>query len=242
MYVSHARRSAAAAREEELEHAHRIRPHLDGRRGPRPPERGPGPGGRRRALCRRGGRSRGEAPATGAGAQAATQRATSSSSGGSIGSVETCAISSKRSSTWRAEASAFGASTRTSTPRPSWASSCSAPLGAALAKFERNLMQEKQLENRRARSRPAARRPGPKPKLDEQKRALAFELHYDQGLSIADVCRKLDISRATFFRALREGPEEEKPGRKPRAKAVDRSSANRRPRAALSLVRAPVSP
>ena len=115
--------------------------------------------------------------------------------------------------------------------------------GAALAKFERDLMQEKQLENLRARSRPGARRPGPKPKLDEQKRALAFELHYNQGLSIADVCRRLDISRATFFRALREGPKRKsQPGRKSRAKAVVRSPANRPPRAALSLVRAPVSP
>ena len=109
--------------------------------------------------------------------------------------------------------------------------------GAALAKFERDLMQEKQL----ARSRSGARRPGPKPKLDEQKLALALELYYDQGLSIVDVCRKLDISRPTFFRALRKGPKRKtKPGRKP--KAVDRSSANRRLRAALSLVRAPVSP
>src|SRR5512135_1253301 len=111
--------------------------------------------------------------------------------------------------------------------------------GAALAKFERDLMQEKQL----ARSRPGARRPGPKPKLDEQKLALALELYYHQGLSIADVCQKLDISRPTFFRALRKGPKSKRrPGRKPQAKAVDRSSANRRPRAALSLVRAPVSP
>ncbi|MGZ5944652.1 MAG: recombinase family protein, partial [Isosphaeraceae bacterium] len=66
---------------------------------------------------------------------------------------------------------------------------------AALAKFERDLRQEKQLENRRARSRPGARRPGPKPKLDEQKLALAFQLYYDQGLAIADVCQMLDISR-----------------------------------------------
>src|SRR5512135_2810692 len=103
--------------------------------------------------------------------------------------------------------------------------------GAAMAKFERDLMQEKQL----ARSRSGARRPGPKPKLDEQKLALALELYYDQGLSIVDVCRKLDISRPTFFRALRKGP-------KRKTKAVDRLSANRRPEAALSLVRSPASP
>lgn len=85
-------------------------------------------------------------------------------------------------------------------------------LGVALAKFDRNLMQEKQL----ARSRPGARQPGPKPKLDEHERALALELRYDQGLSIADVCQKLDISRPTFFRALRKGPKKKrKPRRKP---------------------------
>ena len=126
-------------------------------------------------------------------------KAASSSSGGSIGSVETCAISSKRSSTWRAAASAFGASTRTSTPRPSWASSCSAPSGRPWPSSSATSCKRSSSRTDGPDRNPGPAGRGPKPKLDEQKRALAFELHYNQGLSIADVCRRLDISRANLL-------------------------------------------
>ena len=104
----------------------------------------------------------------------------------------------------------------------------------ALAKFGRDLREE-------AKARASGCRLGRKPKLDEKNRAQALTLYHDHGLSVEDICRKLKISPSTFFRALGKGPRR-KPGRKPRAKAVDRSSANRRPRAAGNLVRLEVIP
>lgn len=97
------------------------------------------------------------------------------------------------------------------------------PAFAALAKFERDIIQE--IENRRAKAPTGDRRPGPKSKLDDDGRALALTLYNDQSLPIHNVCLKLGISRSTLFRSLRRGSKR-KPGRKPRAKTRQVLSAD----------------
>ena len=89
------------------------------------------------------------------------------------------------------------------------------PAFGALAKFQRHLNQE--IENERAKAQTEDRRTGPKPKLDEQGRALAALLHKDPSNAVPDVCLKLGISRATLFRYLRRGSKR-KAGRNPKAK------------------------
>jgi DNA invertase Pin-like site-specific DNA recombinase len=72
----------------------------------------------------------------------------------------------------------------------------------ALAEFERNLIRERTqagLTAARARGKKGGR-----PKvLTVQKRSIAREL-YDTGHPILDICRTLKISRATFYRSLKD--------------------------------------
>src|SRR5512135_2132432 len=82
------------------------------------------------------------------------------------------------------------------------------------AESERDLTQEK-IENGRAKAQAGDRRTGPKPKLDEEKRALLVLLHEDPSNSVPHVCRKFGISRATFFRYVDHGSKR-KAGRKPK--------------------------
>lgn len=88
----------------------------------------------------------------------------------------------------------------------------------ALAKFGRDLSQE-------AKARASGCQLGRKPKLDEEKRALALTLYNDQGLSVDDICRKFDISRPTFFRCVPQGSKK-KPGRKPKTTTAPRLSTS----------------
>ena len=70
---------------------------------------------------------------------------------------------------------------------------------AAFAQFERDNMIENTkagLEAARARGRKGGR----KPALDGRKLAFAMTLRADPTLPIADICKTLGVSRATFYR------------------------------------------
>ena len=76
-------------------------------------------------------------------------------------------------------------------------------LFGALAEFERNLITERTmagLEAARARGRTGGR---PKLNLSRSKVAMAKQLYADQTNSIKDICRTLQISRATLYRYLK---------------------------------------
>lgn len=73
---------------------------------------------------------------------------------------------------------------------------------AALAQFERSLIQERTragLEAARARGRTGGR-----PKLDpKDPRVISAKTLHAQGIDIADICSTLHISRATLYRWLK---------------------------------------
>lgn len=72
----------------------------------------------------------------------------------------------------------------------------------ALAQFERRLIQERTragLEAARARGRKGGRKPiAP----NDPRIQTAKKMHADKSLAIADICKTLRISRATFYRYL----------------------------------------
>ena len=71
-----------------------------------------------------------------------------------------------------------------------------------LAEWERDLLRERTLEGvARARARAAGRRPGPKPKLDEEKIA-AVRAVVAGGQPVAAVARSFAVSRPTIYKAL----------------------------------------
>ena len=74
---------------------------------------------------------------------------------------------------------------------------------SALAQFERRLIQERTkagLAAARARGRNGGR---PKVDANEPKVVLAKKLHADKSLEVADICKKLNVSRSTFYRYVR---------------------------------------
>jgi DNA invertase Pin-like site-specific DNA recombinase len=73
---------------------------------------------------------------------------------------------------------------------------------SALAQFERRLIQERTkagLSAARTRGRKGGRKPitGDDPRVK-----TAQEMHMDHALSVLQICKTLDISRATFYRYL----------------------------------------
>ena len=73
---------------------------------------------------------------------------------------------------------------------------------SALAQFERRLIQERTkagLSAARARGRKGGRKPitGDDPRVK-----TACRMHRDHELSVEQICKTLDISRATFYRYL----------------------------------------
>ena len=73
----------------------------------------------------------------------------------------------------------------------------------ALAEFERNLIKERTmagLEAARSRGRKGGR---PKLNTTAGKVAMAKKLYRDRTISIPEICKTLDISRATFFRYIK---------------------------------------
>jgi DNA invertase Pin-like site-specific DNA recombinase len=77
-------------------------------------------------------------------------------------------------------------------------------LFGALAEFERNLIKERTiagLSAARARGKSGGR---PKRSPTAAKVALAKKLYQDKTNSIPQICRYLNISRATFFRYIKE--------------------------------------
>jgi DNA invertase Pin-like site-specific DNA recombinase len=78
-------------------------------------------------------------------------------------------------------------------------------LFGALAEFERNLIKERTLaglQAARARGRQGGR---PKLKASATTVTMAKKLYADQTNSICDICRTLQISRATLYRYLNTG-------------------------------------
>ena len=74
---------------------------------------------------------------------------------------------------------------------------------SALAQFELRLIQERTragIAAARARGRIGGR---PKVDLDHARVHAARKLHEDRGLSIAEICKTLKISRSTFYRYVR---------------------------------------
>ena len=71
----------------------------------------------------------------------------------------------------------------------------------ALAEFERELIRERTNAGLQA-ARARGRRGGRKPALDTKKREIARALHTNPNLSVAEICRTLGVSRATFYRAM----------------------------------------
>ena len=71
----------------------------------------------------------------------------------------------------------------------------------ALAEFERDLIRERTLAGLAA-ARARGRIGGRKPALKAKKREVALALYRDKGVSIAEICRTLKISRTTFYRSL----------------------------------------
>lgn len=70
----------------------------------------------------------------------------------------------------------------------------------ALAEFERNLIMERTiagLDAARARGRLGGR---PKIEVTATKVAMAKKLHADKTISISEICKMLNISRATLYR------------------------------------------
>lgn len=78
---------------------------------------------------------------------------------------------------------------------------------AALAQFERRLIQERTkagLLAARARGKMGGR---PKMSIDDPRVRMAKALHRDPTMSIADICRSLKVSKATLYRYLKVGKE-----------------------------------
>jgi DNA invertase Pin-like site-specific DNA recombinase len=73
---------------------------------------------------------------------------------------------------------------------------------ACLSQFERRLIQERTragLEAARARGRKGGRKPIA---ADDPRVQTAKKMHADKSMPIADICKTLRISRATFYRYL----------------------------------------
>jgi DNA invertase Pin-like site-specific DNA recombinase len=73
----------------------------------------------------------------------------------------------------------------------------------ALAEFERNLIRERTiagLESARARGRLGGR---PELNTASTKIAMAKKLYADKTNSVSDICKTLNISRATFYRYIK---------------------------------------
>ncbi len=75
---------------------------------------------------------------------------------------------------------------------------------AALAEFERDLIRERTqagLAAARARGRQGGR-PKAAALADAKKVALAQSLYNDKGVSIAEICKALRVSRSTLYRYI----------------------------------------
>ena len=74
---------------------------------------------------------------------------------------------------------------------------------AALAEFERNLIQERTKAGLYA-ARARGRKGGRKPVMDEAQQRIAQALRDDPSQPIKVICKTLGISRATFYRYTKE--------------------------------------
>ena len=90
-------------------------------------------------------------------------------------------------------------------------------LGEPLGNLDRSLIRARTAAGLAA-VKARSVRGGRKSKLDETKRALVIELHDNPTTNVADNCRKLQISRATYYRYV-DVKTTRKPGRKTKTKA-----------------------
>src|SRR5947209_7735286 len=78
----------------------------------------------------------------------------------------------------------------------------------ALAEFERDIIRERTLAGLQAAR--ARGRLGGRPKaLNDKKASIALALYKDKNNSIADICKTLNISRATLYRYINIGKKAE---------------------------------
>lgn len=77
-------------------------------------------------------------------------------------------------------------------------------LFAALAEFERDLIRERTKAGLKA-ARARGKKGGRPKAMDEKKRAMAQRLREDPSLSVADICKQLGVSSATFYRYTNTG-------------------------------------
>jgi len=77
-------------------------------------------------------------------------------------------------------------------------------LFGALAEFERDLIRERTVAGLAA-ARARGRKGGRPKALDQKRRAQAQSLYDSRQHSVAEICRTLGISRATFYRYVRPG-------------------------------------
>ncbi len=75
-------------------------------------------------------------------------------------------------------------------------------LFACLAEFEREVIRERTRAGLAA-ARSRGRRGGRPALMDEKKTALARRMHADSANSATDICRALNVSRATLYRSLK---------------------------------------
>lgn len=79
---------------------------------------------------------------------------------------------------------------------------------ASLAEFERDIIRER--TNAGLKAARARGRVGGRPKvMDSKKISMAKTLHNDTNNSINDICKTLNVSRATLYRYLKESNESE---------------------------------
>jgi DNA invertase Pin-like site-specific DNA recombinase len=90
-------------------------------------------------------------------------------------------------------------------------------LGEQLGNLDRNLIRSRTAAGLAA-AKARGQTGGRSSKLDEEKRALAIALHNDPSTKIADNYRKLEISRATYYRHV-DMKTTRKPGRKTKTTA-----------------------
>ncbi len=84
----------------------------------------------------------------------------------------------------------------------------------ALAEFERDIIRERTLAGLIA-ARARGKKGGRPKALKDKKIAMAQALYNDTNNSIAEICKTLNISRATLYRYIEVGERKEQPTRTP---------------------------
>ena len=74
---------------------------------------------------------------------------------------------------------------------------------AGISQFERDLISQRTKEGLEA-ARARGKRGGRKPKLDNNKKKVIYELYQQKKTSIKDICDMFDITKPTLYKAIEE--------------------------------------